>query len=116
MLDPGELSQAIDSVTADKRAAITVVVQDRMLSVVFAPDGTQIAQFDPRSLPAARIPALVKEAESTNGIGTVQGWQVSAVRITGSVTITVSVTGSEGTATLVADGQGDVVQRTGPST
>lgn len=117
MLDEGELTQAIDSLTAgaDKREAITVVVQDRLLTVMFSPAGTQTVRFDPRSLPYDRFPDLVKEAEATAGIGAPQSWQINAVRLTGSVTITVTVTGSEGTASLVADEQGDVVRRTGPS-
>lgn len=39
MLDEGELRKAVESLTqgADKRQALTVVVQDRLLAVVFSP-------------------------------------------------------------------------------
>ncbi|MEU9893614.1 hypothetical protein ACIBCS_40610 [Streptomyces phaeochromogenes] len=69
-------------------------------------------QFDPRSLPYERFPALVEEARTTLGIRSPQTWQITAERLTGSLTIRVGVTGAEGTASLEADGQGKVVRRT----
>lgn len=117
MLDSGELTQAVDSLVSGGggvgRTAITVVVQDRQVTVVFSPDGTQAMGFDPRTLPYGRFPALVRDAETTAGIGEVRSWQISAFSVSGSVEITVTVTGSEGTASVVADGRGDVVRRTG---
>ncbi|MEV0929803.1 hypothetical protein ACIBMX_27545 [Streptomyces phaeochromogenes] len=128
MLDKGELRRAVDSLTEDKgegegggkgkgegggkRSALTVVVQERLLSVVFSPTGTQAPQFDPRSLPYERFPALVEEARTTLGIRSPRTWQITAERLTGSLTIRVGVTGAEGTASLEADGQGKVVRRT----
>ncbi|MFF5004497.1 hypothetical protein ACFY3G_16845 [Streptomyces phaeochromogenes] len=137
MLDKDELRRAIDSLTESegeggkdkgedngegkregggegggKRSALTVVVQERLLSVVFSPTGTQAPQFDPRSLPYERFPALVEEARTTLGIRFPQTWQITAERLTGSLTIRVGVTGAEGTASLEADGQGKVVRRT----
>ncbi|MFE2843334.1 hypothetical protein ACFXKS_07245 [Streptomyces scopuliridis] len=113
-LDKGELRRAIDSLTGDKDMgpALTVVVQERLLSVVFSPAGTQALRFDPRSLPYERFPALVEEATTTLGVHSPQTWQLTAVRLTGSLTIRVGVTGPEGTASLEADGQGKVVRRT----
>ncbi|WP_406488304.1 hypothetical protein [Streptomyces phaeochromogenes] len=128
MLDKDELRRAVDALTEDKgegegggkgkgegggkRSALTVVVQERLLSVVFSPTGTQAPQFDPRSLPYERFPALVEEARTTLGIRSPRTWQITAERLTGSLTIRVGVTGAEGTASLEADGQGKVVRRT----
>lgn len=117
LLDPGALQSAVESVTQDgaDRPALTVVIQDTRLTVVFAPSDVKIGGFDPRSLPYARIPALVQQAESTPGVGSVKSWQVSADGATGSVALRVVVTGDKGTATLVADGQGKVLQHSGGS-
>ncbi|MFI6338731.1 hypothetical protein [Streptomyces sp. NPDC050535] len=115
LLDKGELRRAMDSLTKDKDTgkALTVVVQERLLSVVFAPTGTRVPQFDPSSLPYERIPALVEEARTTLGIQSPQTWQLTAERLTGALTLRVGVTGAEGsTASLEADGQGKVVRRT----
>ncbi|WP_405924113.1 hypothetical protein [Streptomyces sp. NBC_00035] len=112
-LDKGELRRAIDSLTQgkDSRQALTVVVQERLLSVVFAPTGTQAPQFDADSLPYERFPALIEEARTTLGVHSPETWQLTADRLTGTLTIRVGVTGSEGTASLEADGQGEVVRR-----
>ncbi|MFF1650638.1 hypothetical protein [Streptomyces sp. NPDC058240] len=113
-LDKGELRKAVGSLTkgTDARAALTVVVQDRLLSVVYAPTGSQAPTFDPDSLPYDRFPALVEEARSGRGVGSPQTWQLTVERLTGSLTIRVGVTGAEGAALLEADGQGKVVRRT----
>ncbi|WP_406332860.1 hypothetical protein [Streptomyces sp. NBC_00203] len=113
-LDKGELRRAIDTLTKDKdaRRALTVVVQERLLTVVFAPTGTQAPRFDPRSLPYGRIPALVREAKTTLGSHSPGTWQLTADRLTGSLTLRVGVTGADGTASLEADGRGKVVRRT----
>ncbi|MFJ3221408.1 hypothetical protein ACIPLC_36500 [Kitasatospora sp. NPDC086801] len=111
-LDDGELRQAVNSLTEgkDPRQAITVFVQERVLSVVFSPSGTKAPQFDPLSLPYERLPALVKEAETTLGVRSPQSWQLTADRLAGSLTIRVGVTGPEGSASLEADAQGQVVR------
>lgn len=112
-LDQGELRKAVGSLTedTDARAALTVVVQERLLSVVYAPTGSQAPAFDPDSLPYDRFPALVDQAVGL-GTGSPQTWQLTVERLTGSLTIRVVVTGAEGTATLEADAQGKVVRRT----
>lgn len=112
-LHKGELRRAIASLTKgkDTHQALTVVVQERLLSVVFAPTGTRAPRFDPRSLPYERFPALVEEARTTLGIDSPQTWQLTVDRLTGSLTIRVTVTGPGGTALLEADGQGEVVRR-----
>ncbi|MFF9511464.1 hypothetical protein ACF1BU_34595 [Streptomyces sp. NPDC014724] len=112
-LDKGELRKAVGSLTkgTDARAALTVVVQDRLLSVVYAPTGSQAPTFDPDSLPYDRFPALVEEAKSSLGVGSPQTWQLTVERLTGSLTIRVGATGTEGTASLEADGDGKVVRR-----
>ncbi|MFD0342150.1 hypothetical protein ACFVH0_26330 [Streptomyces sp. NPDC127117] len=113
-LDKGEMGRAVGSLTKgeNKRPALTVVVRERLLTVVFSPTGTQAPQLDPRSLPYDRFPALVKEATTSLGIHSPQTWQITSDRLTGAVTIRVSVTGTDGTASLEADGQGTVVRRT----
>ncbi|MEI5101731.1 hypothetical protein RB200_28545 [Streptomyces sp. PmtG] len=112
-LDEGELSRAVDALTRGKgeRPALTVVVQERLLSVVFAPTGTRASRFDPGSLPYDRFPALVKEATTSLGVEAPRSWQLTADRLSGSVTVRVSVTGPEGSASLVANGRGEVVRR-----
>lgn len=113
MLDRGELRRAIDSLTEDdvKRTALTVVVQERLLSVVFTPTGAGAApDFAPRSLPYERFPALVEEASGL-GVGSPQSWQLTADRLTGALTIRVSVTGPDGTASLETDARGRVIRR-----
>ncbi|MGW4699567.1 hypothetical protein [Streptomyces sp. NPDC004285] len=113
-LDEGELRRAVASLTggAGTREALSVVVQERLVSVVFAPTGTRGPRFDPRSLPYARIPALVEEARTTLGVPSARTWQLTADRLTGSLTLKVAVTGPGGPASLEADGQGKVVRRT----
>ncbi|WP_426362573.1 hypothetical protein [Streptomyces sp. E-08] len=113
-LDEGELRRAVDSLTggAGAREALTVVVQDRLVSVVFAPAGARGPRFYPRSLPYERIPALVEEARTTLGVPSAPAWRLTADRLTGSLTLKVAVTGPEGPASLEADGQGKVVRRT----
>ncbi|MFC9590312.1 hypothetical protein ACFTUC_11120 [Streptomyces sp. NPDC056944] len=113
-LDEGELRRAVDSLTggAGAHEALTVVVQERLVSVVFAPAGARGPRFDPRSLPFERIPALVEEARTTLGVPSAPAWQLTADRLTGSLTLKVAVTGPEGPASLEADGQGKVVRRT----
>lgn len=115
-LEKGELRRAVDSLTKGKGKntgqALTVVVQERLLSVVFAPTGSQAPHFDPGSVPYERFPALVEEARSALGIRSPQTWQITTDRLTGSLTIRVGVTGSDGTASLEANGKGEVVRRT----
>ncbi|MFE2043277.1 hypothetical protein ACFXAZ_20580 [Streptomyces sp. NPDC059477] len=116
-LDEGELSRAIESLTQaddqDKGPALTVVVQERVLSVVYVPSDSQAPGFDLASLPYERFPALVEEAISTLGVQSPDSWQITAENLTAdSVTIRVGVTGPEGTASLEADERGDVVART----
>ncbi|GAB3078878.1 hypothetical protein [Micromonospora schwarzwaldensis] len=115
MLDDGELRRAVQSVTppGEKRQALTVVVQDRLLTVVFAPTGVGSAGFDPRSLPYDRIPGLVAEARATLRVESPQSWQLTADGVTGSLTLRVVVTGGGATGRLEADGQGRVLRRSG---
>ncbi|MGW4200154.1 hypothetical protein [Streptomyces sp. NPDC004726] len=114
LLDKGALRRAVDSLTEGQgtRPALTVVVQERLLSVVFAPTGSQAGRFDPGSLPYERFPALVEEATTTLGVRSPQSWQITAEDLTGSLTIRVGVTGPDGAASLEADGKGKVVRRT----
>ncbi|MFI6698683.1 hypothetical protein ACIBJC_06835 [Streptomyces sp. NPDC050509] len=116
MLDQDELRKAVASLTQDgeKHRALTVLVRDRVLTVVFSPTGVRTAGFDPRSLPYDRLPALVEEARTTLGVDSPRSWQLTAdIATTGSLTLRVVVTGDRGTATLEADGQGTVLRRSG---
>ncbi|MFF2023759.1 hypothetical protein ACFVW2_18445 [Streptomyces sp. NPDC058171] len=117
MLDGRQLREAVESLTrgADRRRALTVVVQERMLTVVFSPTGVRAAGFDPRSLPYDRVPDLVEEAGTTPGVGTARSWQLIADGVTGSLRLRVVVTGSGGSGTLEADGRGTVLRRSGGS-
>ncbi len=114
-LDRGALRRAVDSATRGKgaaeRRALTVVVQDRVLSVVFVPAGTRALGFDPRTLPYDRLPALVAEARTTLGVRSPRTWQLTADGLSGSLTLRVGVTGPDGAASLEADGEATVVRR-----
>lgn len=122
LLDKGELRRAVESLTKDKGRgegedtpkALTVVVQERLLSVVFAPAGTDAPRFDLDALPYDRVPALVREARTTLGVGSPQTWQLTADALTGSLTIRVTATGPDGGASLDADAHGKVLRR-GPA-
>ncbi|MFI8929062.1 hypothetical protein ACIG3E_15465 [Streptomyces sp. NPDC053474] len=115
MLDRGELRGSVESLTrgGGRRQALTVVVQDRMLTIAFSPTGVKSAGFDPRSLPYARVPALVEEARTTLGVDSPQSWQLTADGVGGSLTLRISVTGHGHTGTLEADGRGTVLRRDG---
>ncbi|MGW1411232.1 hypothetical protein [Streptomyces sp. NPDC002403] len=115
MLDKGELRKAVASLAegGDKRQALTVVIQDHLLTVVFSPTGTTTAGFDPKSLPYDRIPGLVDEARTTLGVDSPQNWQLTADNVTGSLTLGVVVTGGGDMGTLEADVQGKVLRRSG---
>ncbi|GAV44044.1 hypothetical protein [Streptomyces acidiscabies] len=105
MLDPGVLRRSVESLDqGNHRKAITVVVQERLLTVVFSPDDGATG-FDPRSLPFDRVPALVEEAGS--GLGAPRTWQLTA----DGAALKVTVTGRGGTKSLEADGAGKVVRR-----
>lgn len=115
MLDEGELRGAVERLTqaADKRHALTVVVQDRLVTVVFPPAGAQVAGFDPRSLPYDRVAGLVEEARTMFNVDSPRSWQLTADSVTGSLTLRVVVSGDRGTGTLEADGKGEVLRRNG---
>ncbi|MEU2559755.1 hypothetical protein ABZ626_10545 [Streptomyces longispororuber] len=115
MLDRGELRRAVESLTRGegRRRALTVVVQDRLLTVVFFPTGVRGAGFDPRSLPYDRVPALVEKARAALGVDPPRSWQLTADGVSGSLTLRVVVTGEGGTATLEADGRGTVRRSSG---
>ncbi|MER8193480.1 hypothetical protein ABTY00_05865 [Streptomyces microflavus] len=115
MLDESELRRAVASLTqpADKRHALTVVVQDRLLTIVFPPAGAKVSGFDPRSLPYDRVADLVEEARTTLNVDSPRTWQLNANSVTGPLTLRVVVTGYGGTGTLEADGKGEVLRRNG---
>ena len=101
-VDAGELRRAVDGLAqhADVSKALTAVVEEHRLSVVFAPSGVEAPRFDLRALPVDRISGLVGKARSTLEVGSPQTWQVTAVPIAGAVTLRVTVTGPDGSAFL----------------
>ncbi|WP_329563379.1 hypothetical protein OG711_37620 [Streptomyces uncialis] len=115
MLDEGELRAAVESLTqvAGRREVLSVVVRDRLLTVVFSLTGGKRAGFDPRSLPYDRVPGLVEEAGTTVGAESPRSWQLTADGVTGSLTLMVVVTDGGSTGTLRADGRGKVLRKSG---
>ncbi|QNP68647.1 hypothetical protein IAG44_03655 [Streptomyces roseirectus] len=113
MLDPGELRRSVDALArgGTGHEALSVVVRERLLTVVFAPSDAKGTGFDLRSLPYDRIPGLVEEAG--DGLGARRSWRVDAGGTGAAVTLRVTVTGTGGTRSLEADGRGDVVRRDG---
>ncbi|WP_329342948.1 hypothetical protein OG866_41715 [Streptomyces sp. NBC_00663] len=111
MLDEGELRKAVESLTQgpDKRRALTLVVQERLLTVVFSPGDR--SGFDPRSLPYDRIPALVDKAGT--GVDSPHSWQLTADGATGRLMLRITVTGDGSAGTLEADARGKVLRRSG---
>ncbi|OXM50470.1 hypothetical protein [Amycolatopsis alba] len=105
LLGEGELRRAIDSLAqaADVSQVITVVVEDRRLTVVFAPTGAQVPRFDLRALAVDRVPPLVRRATTTIDVGSPQTWQVTIVPFGTAVSSRVIVTGPDGSGSL-ADG------------
>ncbi|RSM79867.1 hypothetical protein DL991_13865 [Amycolatopsis sp. WAC 01375] len=105
LLGEGELRRAIDSLAqaTDVSQVITVVVEDRRLTVVFAPSGAQVPRFDLRALEVDRVPALVRRAKATVEVGEPQTWQVTTVPFGTAVSTRVIVTGPDGSGSL-ADG------------
>lgn len=119
MLDPGELRRAVESLApaaapggGEGRRALTVVVQDRRLTVVFVPTGSPAPGFDLDALPYPRVPALVQEARTGLGVRSPRDWQLTAEALTGRLVLRVGVTGADGGASLEADAAGRVVRRT----
>ncbi|GAA4547811.1 hypothetical protein [Amycolatopsis samaneae] len=106
LLDAGELRHAIDSLATntDVSQTLTAVVQERRLTVVFAPTGAQVPRFDLRALRVDDIPGLVRKALSTLQVGTPPTWQVTIVQLPTTLAVRVTVTGPQGSASLAADG------------
>ncbi|MEU3625422.1 hypothetical protein BS329_30950 [Amycolatopsis coloradensis] len=102
LLGEGELRRAIDGLarTVDVSQVITAVVEERRLTVVFAPSEAQVPRFDLRALAADRVPALVKRATTTIDVGSPRTWQVTAVPFGGDVSLRVVVTGPDGSGSL----------------
>ncbi|MGW1430787.1 hypothetical protein ACWD6K_19505 [Streptomyces sp. NPDC002431] len=114
LFDEGRLRPAVDSLTkgdGKKRQALTVVVQDRLLTVVFTPAGSQAPGFDLDALPYPRIPALVREARTTLGVRSPRTWQLTAEGLSGALVLRVGVTGTDSVASLEANGHGEIVRR-----
>ncbi|MBB5850228.1 hypothetical protein ACFQ05_23745 [Amycolatopsis umgeniensis] len=105
LLGEGELRRVIDSLAqaADVSQVVTAVVDERRLTVVFAPSDAQVPRFDLRTLPVDGVPALVRRATATIEVGSPQTWQVTIVPFGTAVSSRVIVTGPKGSGSL-ADG------------
>ncbi|RSM59177.1 hypothetical protein DMH03_25245 [Amycolatopsis sp. WAC 01376] len=105
LLGEGELRRAIDALAqaADVSRVLTAVVEDRRMTVVFAPTAAQVPRFDLSELAADRVPALVRRAMATIEVGSPQTWQVTIVPFGTAVSSRVIVTGPGGSGSL-ADG------------
>jgi hypothetical protein len=113
VLDKNELRRPIATLTKGRAAspAITFVVQERMMSMVLTPAEVRAPGCQLRSLPYERIPALVENARTTLDVGSPRSWQLTADRITETLTIRITMTGADSTASLQADGAGKVLRR-----
>ncbi|MFI7118607.1 hypothetical protein [Amycolatopsis sp. NPDC049868] len=105
LLGEGELRRAIDALAraTDVSQVITAVVEDRRLTVVFAPTDAQVPRFDLRALAVDRVPGLVQRAKATIDVGEPQTWQVTIIPFGTAVSSRVIVTGPGGSGSL-ADG------------
>jgi hypothetical protein len=106
LLGEGELHRAIDSLAraTDVSQVITAVVEERQLTVVFAPTDARVPRFDLRALAVDRVPALVERATTTIDVGSPRTWQVTAVPFGADVSLRVVVTGPNGSGSLPEGG------------
>ncbi|MEU3771058.1 hypothetical protein AB0E55_38845 [Amycolatopsis keratiniphila] len=105
LLGEGELRRAIDALAraTDVSQVVTAVVEDRRLTVVFAPADAQVPRFDLREAAVDRVPALVERAKATIHVGEPKTWQVTIIPFGTAVSSRVIVTGPDGSGSL-ADG------------
>ncbi|ONF73086.1 hypothetical protein [Amycolatopsis keratiniphila] len=105
LLGEGELRRAIDALAraTDVSQVVTAVVEDRRLTVVFAPTDAQVPRFDLREAAVDRVPALVERAKATIHVGEPLTWQVTIIPFGTAVSSRVIVTGPDGSGSL-ADG------------
>ncbi|RSN29013.1 hypothetical protein DMC61_21070 [Amycolatopsis sp. WAC 04169] len=105
LLGEGELRRAIDALAraTDVSQVVTAVVEDRRLTVVFAPTDAQVPRFDLREVAVDRVPALVERAKATIHVGEPKTWQVTIIPFGTAVSSRVIVTGPDGSGSL-ADG------------
>jgi hypothetical protein len=92
LLDAGELRRVVDSLAgnADVSQVLTAVVEERRLSVVFAPTAAAVPRFDLRAVPFEQIPDLVGQAVNTSE----RTWQV----VVDPFSVRVTVTGPGGSS------------------
>ncbi|WP_406284925.1 hypothetical protein [Embleya sp. NBC_00896] len=115
-LRKGEMRRVAESLIAGMGTAnaLRLDIDEHLMSVegAVAP-ATDTPVIDLRALPYERLPALVREAQTTLGIGTPKSWRIGFAHDakTGALLIRVSVTGDRGDASLEANPQGDVTRR-----
>ncbi|WP_410657204.1 hypothetical protein [Amycolatopsis sp. lyj-112] len=102
MLDAGELRRAVDSLArhADVSQVLSVVIDERRLTAIFAPTGVPVPRFDLRAQPLDGVPELVRRATGTLDVGSPETWQVAIVQLADHVTTRVTLTGPQGSASL----------------
>jgi hypothetical protein len=109
LLDAGELRRVVDSLAgnADVSQVLTAVVEERRLSVVFAPTAAAVPRFDLRAVPFEQIPDLVGKAVNTSDAGSPRTWQV----VVDPFSVRVTVTGPGGASSGTQCGGPSAAQR-----
>jgi hypothetical protein len=103
LLDAGELRRVVDSLAgdADVSQVLTAVVEERRLSVVFAPTAAAVPRFDLRAVPFEQIPDLVGKAVRPSDAGSPRTWQV----VVDPFSVRVTVTGPGGSSSSTPCGR-----------
>ncbi|MFE2944074.1 hypothetical protein ACFXKG_34285 [Streptomyces sp. NPDC059255] len=123
MLQDGRMRRTVEALAlADVSTATAFRIEEHTMSAsgvggVTDTGGPGAGQpsFDLGSLPYERLPALVREARASSGIGTDGSWRIDIGHDAGTeaLVIRVTVKGAQGTATLRADARGRVTEPAG---
>ncbi|MFD5751048.1 hypothetical protein [Streptomyces sp. NPDC127033] len=123
MLQEGRMRSTVEALAlADVSTATAFRIEEHTMSasgVGGGTDGTDTGgpdagqpSFDLDSLPYERLPALVREARASSGLGTDGSWRIDIGHDAGTedLVIRVTVQGAQGTATLRADARGRITE------
>ncbi|OPC83644.1 hypothetical protein B4N89_24290 [Embleya scabrispora] len=117
MLADGELRRLVGSLVSGMHTgnAATFTIDEHGISMkgVLGTPADPGAVIDVNTLPLERLPALVRTAQTKLGIAEPNSWRITFEPAAGSgaVVIRVTVTGSEGKASLEADTEGRITKR-----
>ncbi|MFI6704226.1 hypothetical protein ACIBJC_35730 [Streptomyces sp. NPDC050509] len=120
MLAEGQMRRTVEALaTAGVSTAVEFRIEEHSMwangtgGVSDSGTGAGEPSIELRSLPYERLPALVREARTTSGIGDDGSWRIDIGHEakTGPLVIRVTVTDPRGSATLRADAQGRVTER-----